>query len=91
MWGGHVGVKPITIPKEKMWGDMAYYIPTVWKSGGTRPPPTCAHAESELVWRVCAAVWAFEPFDLSLRSDGLYFLHRNASDVMCRCCNWFST
>jgi len=23
--------------KRKMWGDMAYYIPTVWKSGGTRP------------------------------------------------------
>ena len=19
-----------------MWGDMAYYVPTVWKSGGTR-------------------------------------------------------
>ena len=22
----------------KMWKEMAYYIPTVWKSGGTRPP-----------------------------------------------------
>jgi len=27
----------ITIPKEKIWGDMAYYITTVWKSvGGAR-------------------------------------------------------
>jgi len=22
---------------------IAYYIPTVWKSGGTRPPPICVH------------------------------------------------
>jgi len=30
-----------------MWGDMAYHISTVWKSGGSRPPcspPNCAHA-----------------------------------------------
>jgi len=36
----------ITKPKEKMWGNMAYYISTVWKSEGTRPPcppPNCAH------------------------------------------------
>jgi len=32
---------------KQMWEDMAYYIPTVWKSGGTRPPclpPNCAYA-----------------------------------------------
>jgi len=28
----------ITKPKEKNVGDMAYYIPTVWKSGGARLP-----------------------------------------------------
>ena len=28
----------ITKLKEKNVGDMVYYIPTVWKSGGTRPP-----------------------------------------------------
>jgi len=33
----------ITKPKEKTWGDMAYYISTVWKSGGTRPTSICAH------------------------------------------------
>jgi len=29
-----------------MWGDIANYIPSIWKSGGTRPPcppPNCAH------------------------------------------------
>jgi len=28
-------------------GGIAYYIPTVWKTGGTHPlcpPPNCAHA-----------------------------------------------
>jgi len=42
----------ITKPKEKMWGYMACYIPTVWKSGGTRrpcPPPTCAHANNTII------------------------------------------
>jgi len=39
----------ITKPKEKNVRDMAYYyyIPTVWKIGGTRPPcppPNCGHA-----------------------------------------------
>jgi len=37
---------PITKPKEKKsWGDMAYYVTPVWKSGVTRPPcppPNCA-------------------------------------------------
>ena len=40
----------ITKPKEKNVGDMAYYIPTVWKSGGTSPPcppPNCAHERFE--------------------------------------------
>jgi len=33
--------------KRKKWGDMTYYVPPAWKSGGTRspcPPPNCAHA-----------------------------------------------
>ena len=33
--------------KRKMWGDMAYYNPTVWKSGRTPSacaPPNCAYA-----------------------------------------------
>jgi len=35
----------ITKPKKKNVGDMAYYIPTVWKSGGgASPSPNCAHA-----------------------------------------------
>ena len=32
--------------KRKKWGDMAYYIPTVWQNGGTNPPSlpiNCAH------------------------------------------------
>jgi len=39
MWGGQLGVEPniITEPKKKNMGD-------IWKSGGTRPPPNCAHA-----------------------------------------------
>jgi len=40
---------PNTKPKEKKVGDMVYYIPTVWKSGGTRSPcplPNCANAHS---------------------------------------------
>jgi len=41
-------LKPLQIHnlKRKKWGDMAYYIPATWKSGGTRPPcspPNCAH------------------------------------------------
>jgi len=35
----------ITKPKEKC-GGMVYYIPTVWKSGGTRPPPNCDHGSN---------------------------------------------
>jgi len=38
----------ITKPEGKTVGNVAYYIPTVWKSGGTRPPcppPNCAHAQ----------------------------------------------
>jgi len=41
VWNQH-----ITRPKEKNVWDMAYYIPTVWKSGGSRPPcppPNCTH------------------------------------------------
>jgi len=37
---------PNTKPKEKKVGDIAYYVPSVWKSGGTRPPcppPNCVH------------------------------------------------
>ena len=30
-----------TKPREKSGGDIAYYVATVWKSGGTRPP--CPH------------------------------------------------
>jgi len=32
---------PNTKPTRKSGGDMAYYVPPVWKSGGTRPP--CPH------------------------------------------------
>jgi len=28
---------PNTNPKTKLWGNMAYYVPPVLKSGGTRP------------------------------------------------------
>jgi len=36
MWGGSlVWNQYITKPKEKNVGEMAYYIPTVWNSGGT--------------------------------------------------------
>jgi len=41
--------------KRKMWGDMAYYIHTVWKSGGMRSPwpqPNCTHAHE---WHNCLA------------------------------------
>ena len=37
--------------KRKLRGDMAYYITTVWKSGGTRPPcppPNCVHNHTAL-------------------------------------------
>ena len=56
-WGGSlVWNQYITKPKEKNVGGHAYYIPTVWKSGGTRPPcppPYCAHAGSyEIVVRI---------------------------------------
>jgi len=40
-------ISPNTYPKRKKWGDTAYYVPLVWKSGETRPPcppPNCAHA-----------------------------------------------
>jgi len=29
--------------KRQMWAETAYYIPTFWKSGGTRPTPSCDH------------------------------------------------
>ena len=32
--------------KRKRWGDMACYNPTVWKSGGTRPPSLPPRGES---------------------------------------------
>jgi len=38
---------PNTKPKDKKRGNIAYYVPPVWKSGGTCPPcppPNCAHA-----------------------------------------------
>jgi len=49
-------LKPLQIQnlKRKTWGDIAYYVPPVWKSGGTRPPcppPNCAHAHSTRVYR----------------------------------------
>jgi len=34
---------------------MIYYIPTVWKSGGTRspcPPPNCAHGTNHDVCKL---------------------------------------
>jgi len=37
---------PNTKPKEKKWGDMAYYVPPSEKVSGTRPtcpPANCAH------------------------------------------------
>jgi len=40
---------PNTNPKKKKWGDMAYYVPPTSKSGGTRPPPNCAH---DLTWKI---------------------------------------
>jgi len=43
----------LTKPKEKHVGEMTYYIPTVWKSGGTHPPcppPNCAHGQIYM-WR----------------------------------------
>ena len=60
MWRGSlVWNQYITKPKEKNMGDMSYYIPTVWKSGGTRPPclpPNCAHAYHQVnsVGHLCA-------------------------------------
>jgi len=41
------GISPNTKPEEKKWGDMAYYILPILKTGGTRllyPPSNCAHA-----------------------------------------------
>jgi len=40
---------PNAKPKEKKWGDMAYYVTPSEKVGGTRPPcppPNCAHGGS---------------------------------------------
>jgi len=39
-----------------MWGDVAYYISTVWKTGGMRPPcppPNCAHGGSHCDGAFC--------------------------------------
>ena len=49
-------LKPLEIQnlKRKNWRDMAYYVPTVWKSGGTRPPcfpPNCTYAYVLLFWQ----------------------------------------
>jgi len=47
---------PNTKPKERKVGDMAYYIPPTWKSGGTRhprPPPNCAHETDHRFGMAC--------------------------------------
>jgi len=48
-------LKPLQIQtlREKSGGDMAYYVPPVQKSGGTRPPcppPNCAHVFDTLLY-----------------------------------------
>ena len=54
-----------TKPKEKNVGYMAYYIPTVWKSGVTRPPPICTHGDDNVIFTsygliklACKREWA---------------------------------
>jgi len=34
-----------------MW-ETGHYIPTVWKSGGTCPPPNCAHGSNSRVYLI---------------------------------------
>ena len=53
MWGG-TGWCETNILYYETYGDhvwyIAYYIPTVWKSGGDASPPNCVHA-CTYVWR----------------------------------------
>jgi len=37
-------ISPNSKPKEKKVGGHGILCPPVWKSGGTRPLPNCAHA-----------------------------------------------
>ena len=36
--------------KRKMWGDIAYYIPTVWNSGGNASPPMSEYTDVKFHW-----------------------------------------
>ena len=43
---------PNAKPKEKMWGDIAYYVPPPENVKGTRPqcpPPNCAHSCNDCI------------------------------------------
>jgi len=64
-------LKPLQIQnlKRKKWGDMTYYVPPVWKIGGTRPPcppPNCAHGYNQHravcpgAWQVLDSTWSTE-------------------------------
>ena len=52
---------PNTKPKDKMWGDMAYYVPPFEKSEEDTspcPPPKCVHSSSSCAWRFLSELHA---------------------------------
>jgi len=69
----------ITEPKKKNMGD-------IWKSGGTRPPPNCAHALHDMFQKyidkknfLCRSWSGHQPTDI---------LREGTKEMIVICCTW---